>query len=319
MPDLPGANEQPDINDPKYGLNWEHFVEAYALYNGFMEDYFSEELRIHRENSGYRLVPLNEIEVAEENKRVPRDGYLSFYSDLLGFSAEAITTRTDSLPDFYGAALFAAKENPSVQVYLLSDSCLAFAQRTDVGELLAFANSVFGSWRADGMLPQCFIGFGSFAERRPFSEATPPNFFGTQVAGTALVDAVSIQKNQRPLGSRILVSELAALYLPTDLQVATDPRGKQELFADPAKHSSLFDCIYYLLCLRSHVRGTRAFRHYVWSAASRTIGSGYIVLKVAQESVAPHFDKRILDAVVRSIIRVAKQYKTVQGVTTDLC
>ena len=319
MPDLPEADEHPDTHGPKYALNWDHFVEAYSLYNGFMEEHFSEELRIHRENSGYRLVPLNEIKVAEENKRVPRDGYLSFYSDLLGFSAEVITTRADSLPDFYGAALFAAKENPKVQVFLLSDSCLAFAHRADAGEFLAFANSAFGSWRADGMRPQCFIGYGSFAVRRPFSEATPPNFFGTQVAGTALVDAVSIQKSHKPLGSRMLVSELAAPNLPKDVCLTTDPSGKQELFSDPAKHSSLFDCIYYLLCLRSQVRGSRAFRHYVWSAASRTVGSGYIVLKVAQKLVAPHFDKPVLDAVVRSIIRVTKQYKSIQGLTTGRC
>ena len=319
MPDLPEANEQTDVNDPKHGLNWEHFVKAYALYNGFMEDYFSEELRLHRENSGHKLMPLSEIKVAEENKRVPKDGYLSFYCDLLGFSAGMVTTRTDSLPDFYGAALFAAKNNPKVQVFLLSDSCLAFAHRTHVSEFLAFANSTLGAWRADGMLPQCFIGFGSFAERRPFSHATPPNFFGTQVSGTALVDAVSVQKNKSPLGSRILVSELAAPNLPTNVRVATDPNGNLELFLDPAEHSSLFECIYYLLCLRSQVRGTRAYKHYVWSAASSIVDSDNVVLKVAQELVAPHFDERVLDSVLRSIVRVAKQYKSTPNMATDRC
>ena len=324
MTDLPGAIQPHDSNDPKYGLSWEHYLEAFHLYSNFVHENFSEELRLHRDNNPGVLVPLDELKVATENELVPIDGYLSFFSDLLGFSADIVATGTDSLPDFYGAAFVSAKDHPNVQVFLLSDSCLAFTHHANAKEFLSFVSSIFGSWLADGMLPQCFIGHGSFAERRPDFGPTPANFFGTQVTGTALVDAVNIQKTQRPAGSRILVSESAARYLTADVRLATDPKGSLELLLKRPMQSCLFDCIYYLLCLRSQQTGTRVFKHYVWSAASRTLDGSKQMLKIAQALVAPYFDEGALERILRSVDRVLRKYKLTSieqpctGATTEI-
>ena len=63
---------------------------------------------------------------------------------------------TDSLPDFYGATLFSAAENPSINVYLFSDTCVAFAPSSEGPRFLNFVSVIFSRWLDDGMVPQCF-------------------------------------------------------------------------------------------------------------------------------------------------------------------
>lgn len=137
------------------------------------------------------------LAIHPENAIVPAPDYLCVYADLLGFSREIQSPGPDSLPDFFGAALVGAGEWPAVNVYLLSDSLLATAPVPAASELIQMVVHVTDNWRADGMFPQLAIGYGTFAERRPFREITPPNFFGIQIAGTSLIDAVNAHKIAR--------------------------------------------------------------------------------------------------------------------------
>ena len=174
-------------------------------------------------------------------------------------------------------------------------------------------STALGNWLADAMLPQCFIGYGSFAERRPLSELAPDNFFGVQITGTALVDAVNIQKTAKPLGSRILISESATDNLPQDLRLAKDSEGNVELLWDRPKQFHLQDCIYYLLCLRGQEPGTRAFKHYIWSAASRALGGGDWVLGVAQNLARPYFGDGSFEEISSLMDHVLKGYQSIRG------
>ena len=298
-----------DTNDTRRGLNWQHYIDAFKLYYKFMNDHFSEELQSHREKNPQLYVPTDKIRVSAENKLTPRDGYLAFYCDLLGFSAEIIGSGTDSLPDYYGAALVSAMDNPDVQVYLLSDSCLAFATIENVESFLKFVSFIFPQWLADGMLPQGFVGYGSFVERKPDFGPLPENFFGTQVTGTALVDAVNIQKNNKPLGSRILISESSIKKLPSGIRTAVDADGNIELILEHPRQFCLLECIYYLLCLRTQKSGTRPFEHCIWSAVSRTLYGDTLILEIASDLVKPYFGERELNNIVGSINYILEKYK----------
>ena len=127
-------------------------------------------------------------------------------------------------------------------------------------------------------------------ERTPFLDVQPPNFFGTQMAGTAVADAVNLLKGEhieqdtekkereeecKPLGSRILLSPAAGSHWPRERAklVVSDGRGN-EFVPERSVSSCLFDCVYYLLCLRGHEPGSRPFGHYVWSFASRVRAAG---------------------------------------------
>ena len=313
MHDLSESNDPNEINDPNRGSNWQHYTEALQLYHEFMNHHFSEALRTHRERNREQYVRPEQVQPMEENQNLPVDGYLSLYCDLLGFSSEIVRSGTDSLPDYYGAAFVSAKANPNVQVYLLSDSCIAFAPKNQAGNLLNFMSTAVGNWVAEGMLPQCFIGYGSFAERRPLSELAPDNFFGVQITGTALVDAVNIQKKTKPLGSRMLISESATNHLPEDFRLATDGQGNVEMLWDRPKQFHLHDCIYYLLCLRGQKPGTRAFGHYIWSAASRAFGGGDWVLSAARNLARPHFDERRFEEISGLMDHVLESYQSIRA------
>ena len=311
MTDLHQTSQPNNFNDPSRSLHWQHYSDAFRIYSKFLNDNFSKELQKHRKNNSDKHVRVDDIEVTEENKSLPIDGYLAFYCDLLAFSAEIIGSGTDSLPDFYGAAFVYASQNPDVQVYLLSDSCLAFAHKDNADNFLSFVSSIFGELLADGMLPQCFIGYGSFAERKPYFGPIPANFFGTQVTGTALVDAVNIQKSYKPLGSRILLSESAIDNLPAGIRVAKDIEGAKELFCDRPLQFCLFDCIYYLLRLRSLEPGTRPFDHCIWSVASRTMASRNWILEIARGLVEPLFDGSRFAEIVDSINSVLNKFELI--------
>ena len=236
------------MNNSSLGSNWEHYLEAFRAYSEWVEHKFPDALRNHEGSNPELYKPLEDISVAEENKRLAVDGYLALYADLLGFSDEIGETGFDPLPDFYGAALVSAANYPLVQVFLLSDSCLAFAPVKEVDSFLDFVFSIFGGWLADGMLPRCIIGYGSFVERRPFREETPPNFFGTQVTGTSLVDAANIEKRRRPLGARILLSDSALEYVPDRFSFARDADGNAELLPVIRLNSLVFTTLCIIFC-----------------------------------------------------------------------
>ena len=249
-------------NDSRpFFLNSKHYIDTYQILSKFMK---SQE--DHNEN----LTPTPTV--PEENRRLPVSDYFSFYSDLLGFTNEVSRGGMDSLPDYFGGAFTAAYDYPKVSVYLLSDSCIATTPKEDDDDFWQFVSSIFSRWRSNGLIPQCSIGFGSFVERKAFHDRRPKNFFGTQISGTALSDAANHQKTARAPGSRIIVSEKALHNWPNDKvdYLAFDGTHTEFLPTRPWTYC-LFDCVYFLLCLREHEPDSRAFQHYVWSFASTAI------------------------------------------------
>lgn len=230
------------------------------------------------------------LRVAEENRLLPVDGYFSFYSDLLGFTKEVSNGGMDGLRDYFGGALAAAAKNPKVSVYLVSDSCFAFAPVEEANEFVCFISDALPSWLSDGLMPRSSIGYGSFVARDPFPCTRPPNFFGTQITGTALPDAVEVLEVHKPSGSRILLSQCAWRHWPAQHAPLVMSDGQFKEFI-PERHLGhcLFEFVYYLLCLREHEPGTRQFKHYVWSCASRARAAGSGVLEIGATLVAPHF------------------------------
>ena len=306
---------QPDEDaDARTGWNWQHYLEAFRLYHDFVSSNFADALRSHGETNPGLYTPPGEVRIAEANELLPVEGYLSFYCDLLGFSSEIKGTGTDSLPDYYGAAFVSASENPAVKVYLLSDTCVAFAPVCEASSFLNFVSSVFFRWLADGMLPQCFIGHGSFVERRPDFGPCPANFFGTQVTGTALVDAVDLQKEAKPLGSRILLTQSAWENLPNDqlTTVVMDKRSNLEFLPKRGMQFDLFDCLYYLLCLRGLKLGGRVFDHYAWSYASRALRGGRGISVIAQKLATPCYGDSDIGKVLNAANAILEAYKPIQ-------
>ena len=297
-------------NQRSLSFNEENFFLASGIYRDFVERNFRDALRLHRENNPDQYIPLNEIVVHEENKLVPEDGYLALYCDLLGSSNEMVKFGTDGLPDYYGAALFYSGKYPKVKVYLISDSCLAFTKVEDSAEFAEFVSSVFFGWLADGLLPQCFIGYGTFVERRPDFGFSPKNFFGTQLAGTALVDAVNVEKESKPkpLGSRILLSISAQQNLPKNLKIVRDAEGVLEFLPARPMQFDLFDCIYYYMCASKLEPGTRVFGHYVHSIASRAMRCGTSILGTAYDLSKQHFKEGELEHVGNAVDSVLKNY-----------
>jgi hypothetical protein len=138
--------------------------------------------------------------------------------------------------------------------------------------------------------------YGSFVERSPEFGGVPSNFFGRQVVGTALVDAARIEK-QKPFGARILVSPSAFQHWPETekhlvIWLPKVPKKEIEYLPERPKQFDLFDCIYYLLCLRDHPEDTNSFRHYIWSIASRCARLGSDLGTVAAELVAKEYNNK---------------------------
>ena len=296
---------------PKVSMNNQSFFKAFEIHHAFLEEHFRDALRHHREKNPEQYMPIEDIHIHEENKLVPEEGYLSFYCDLLGSSNEIVNFGTDSLPDYYGAALISSAEHPAVKVYLLSDSCLAFSKVQDQSEFVGFVSTVFSRWLADGMLPQCFIGYGTFVDRRPDFGFTPKNFFGTQLAGTSLVDAADIEKKSKPLGSRIILSTSARQKLPSHLRIVKDGNGNLELLPSRPWQYDFFDCIYYSLCLSNLKPNTRVFDHYVYSLASRAMRLGTSILGTAYDLSKQHFREGALENVRNVVDSVLNNYSEV--------
>jgi hypothetical protein len=296
-------------------LNWRNFVDAWKVYNRFIQENFAESVRAHREAHPERYVPIDQIHVTPENLKKPEDDYFALFSDILGFSVE-VSKGVDSLPDFYGAAFVGACEERNVRVYVLSDSCFAFCAATNAQAFLGFTRRFIDSIQADGIMHQSFIGYGSFVERSPEFGGVPSNFFGRQVAGTALVDATRIKKQKpKPLGARILVSPSAFQHWPEAEKhlVIRLPNEEIEYLPERPMQFDLFDCIYYLFCLRDHPDGENSFQHYIWSIASRCARLGSDFGTLAAKLVVTEYDNRAnFETVLLRVNEVIDIYRKAQ-------
>jgi len=279
----------------------DHFSDAWRIYLKFVEENFAAEVQAHRDRNQARYVKTADLHVAPENLKVPQPGHFALYTDVLGFS-EGVSQGHDSLPDFYGWALVGAHRHPGIQVFVLSDTCLAVSAREQCDSLFDFAAEYADSLQGDGILHQTYVGFGSFVERRPQFSIDPRNFLGTQVVGTAVVDAVELAK-VRPLGSRILVSRNAFAEATETVQesIVQLPNGECEYLPKRAPQYDLFDLIYYSLCLRGRAQDSRVYRHYIWSIASRTARLGSelsgIAVALVSESDSAFRSEEVLSAV----------------------
>jgi len=303
-----------DNDDRPHFLNEDHYRQAFILHTKFVNSI---------RNSTEEPAPQTDIDlsalreprlaVPEENRLLPVDGYFSFYSDLLGFTKEVSNGGMDSLPDYFGGAFGSAALNPSVSAYLFSDSSFAFARAEDTICFVRFYARTFSRWLSNGLIPRCSIGYGSFVSRNPFPDNRPPNFFGTQITGTAVSDAAGVvEGDDPPRGSRILMSESAWRHLPGrfDPFVASNG-GLKEFFPERHRTEYLFDCVYYLLCLRDHEPSTDPFNHYVWSFASRAKAAGTAVARVATDLAAPHCDEGRLRIALDRILEIVRSYQSV--------
>ena len=135
-------------------LNWKHYQEAFQIVTDFADsvrpDSETSPLRDDAGSVPQRPMPV----VPEENRRLPVDGYFSFYADLLGFTREVSNGGMDSLPDYYGGIFTAATACPKVNAYLLSDSCFAFAPGEVVDDFIRFVSTVFSRWLTNGLVPR---------------------------------------------------------------------------------------------------------------------------------------------------------------------
>ncbi len=319
--------ETADPDPDRYGesdcrpsfLNRKHYCQALHATRDFAKRQSWDRLLQTNQASPFRLVPREQLLIAEDNKLLPIDGYFSFFSDLLGFSSEVARGGMDCLPDFYGGALVAAYMNPKVRVYLLSDSCLAFAPVNEGPEFIQFVTTIMSRWLLNGLIPRSAIGYGSFVERNPFSDSKPANFFGIQVTGTALANAADFLKANKPLGSRIILTADAWSHWPSDHAgfIGLDGNGNREFFLDRTSQQCLFDCVYYLLCLREHERDSRAFKHYIWSFASRAVRGKVSIRKLATEIAAPYYgdvDRDVdLVTIMCKIDEVFKKYESAES------
>ena len=297
-----------------FSLNWAHYLEAHKIVQAFATRNQADSERGNDRSTPIGRRSTEPPRIPEENSLLPVDGHFSFFSDLLGFSKEVSLGGMDSLPDYYGAAFVAAGEHRNVHVYLLSDSCIAFAPAASANEFVRFVDGVVSNWLADGLMPQCVIAYGSFVERRPFAGEQPPNFFGTQITGTSLPDAVIFLKNKRPAGSRILMTDAARSNWPSkhSERIIADGHRRHEFLPQRTSAQRLFDCVYYLLCLREHDPEKSAFDHYVWTFASRSIGGVRGLPKLAIELVSPAYADRCvtsLETVISRIKRVVDLYE----------
>ena len=308
-------NIDPESNEDRAKLDprTEHYTEALRLYLGFVSENFPDAVRSQREANPGLKVPFERFSVAEANQLQPVEGYFCLFCDLLGFSADMVESGNDDLPDFYGTALVSADENPSINVYLLSDTCVAFAPSSEAARFLNFVSVIFSRWLDDGMVPQGFVGYGSFVERKPDLGPPPANFLGTQIAGTALINAADVQKT-KPLGSRILVTQSAFDNLPIDQRahIVLDRKGNLEFLPQRGSQFDLLDCLYYLQYLRTLDPGTHVFDHYIWSYASRALRSGRGISEIALNLVEPYMGNDRIQTVIDAVDDVLDAYQDLQ-------
>ncbi len=260
----------------RLAMSESRFFQAWQIYLSYLEEHFADALRAYRARDNISFLPLDSIRVSPENQKDPLPDHLVLFSDILGFS-EGVVQGSDSLPDFYGRALVGAHQHPELRVYVLSDSCLVTCQ-TQYGEsLLTFARGFTSSIQQDGILHQTTLGAGTFTERKPEFFISPKNFLGTQVVGTAIVDAANLAKSGA-FGCRILVSDSALNELGSGAQelIVRLRNGEHEYMPDRPPQFDLLDGIHYALCLADHDQKSRVHEHYLWSLASRSARLGQI-------------------------------------------
>ena len=157
--------------------------------------------------------------------------YFALYCDLIGFSASMKEGGSPLLFDYYGATWAAAGLYPEIRTYLFSDSIGLLLKKK---MCIIFRDSLFLSY-PNGLRMAYFINafsvHGTFFEGRTNYGRPIPNFFGTEIDGTALVDAVNLQKS-KPLGARIIISESAEKNINQNSwsYVMKDKKGNLELF-----------------------------------------------------------------------------------------
>lgn len=265
-----------------------------------------------------------------ESAPVSSNEYFVIYCDLLGFSADMTSEGSSYIFDYYGAALTGASQYPSVKVYLLSDTFLAFVNAEEMSLIPDFLAWLANQWGADGLLPQFFIGYGTFIEGRSNFGFPVRNFFGAEISGTALVDAANLQKNH-PLGARIFISRSAVQHLPQDksfyvvqdkhgnlellLQksygIVQDEYGKLEYLLQESNSQYAYECYFYLLSLCRQKPG-RVFDHYVWSIASRAFMIGQIKFNQLAQKVATRYENSNITEIVNAVDEVLGWYRPVQ-------
>ena len=251
--------------------------------------------------------------------------YFAIYSDILGFSDDMTEEGSSFLFDYCGAILCGAELYPSIRIYLFSDSVVAFVEEKDVCYIPSFLAWITSQWSSDALLYQCFVGYGTFIEGRANWGFPVRNFFGAEIHGTALVDAAKIEKS-KPLGSRIIVSELARKHLPQDgsFIMVEDKSGYRELFLqeyhmlsrikdekqrmilDRSNRFHELNCFRYLLEIcKSGPNTGRKFKHQLFSVASCAFKIGEskfneLLQKAAQNSIG--IDINVIFDQVRKIV-----------------
>ena len=265
----------------------------------------------------------------QENALASPNKYFALYCDLLGFSDDMTDEGSSLLFDYYGTAWVGAGLYPSIRTYLFSDSLVAFVEEKDISLIPDFIAWHVNQWSADGLLYQCFIGYGTFIEGRSNFGSPLRNFFGSEIHGTALVDAANIQKT-KPLGARILMSQHSGKHLLNDqsFYIAKDKFDNLELFIQKSYeivqgkdgnkytlHKSdkhyINNCYYYLSILCNQKRN-RVFDHYVWSIASRVFKIGKIEFNKVIQRVDSKYTNRNIDVVIDAVDEILKGYKPVQ-------
>jgi hypothetical protein len=287
----------------------EHYSEAWKIYLGFVKEHFADALQAHHERNEGSYVSVDELHVAPENLKKPQSAHFVLYTDVLGFS-QGVSQGHDALPDFYGWALYGAHSHPEIRIFVLSDTCLAVSSSKHSDSLFTFASEYSDSLQGEGIVHQTYIGFGSFVERKPRFSIAPKNFLGTQVVGTAIVNAVELAKAQ-PLGSRILVSAraLSKASLAVQESILCLANGEREYLPQRAPQFDMFDCIYYCLCLRDYAQGSRVRDHYVWSIASRTARLGSELAGIAVGLVAQSDPAFRSEEILSAVNEVLAQYQ----------
>ena len=230
--------------------------------------------------------------------------------------------------DYYGAACSgAAAAYPTIRVYLFSDSIVAFVEERHSTFIPGFISRLVDEWFADGLLPQGFIGYGTFVEHRSNYGKPIPNFFGTEIHGTALVDAAKLHK-KKPLGARIFVSETAWQQLPENqaLTLMRDKNDHLELFLHEgyeivqsedgghkeilreSKRRYIFNCGHHWRCIDSCKPG-RIYDHYVWSIASSAFMIGRTEFERIIRGITPTYEETDIELVVNAVNEVLEGYK----------
>ena len=91
-----------------------------------------------------------------------------------------------------------------------------------------------------------------------------------------------------------------------------DKRSNLEFLPKRGMQFDLFDCLYYLLCLRGLKLGGRVFDHYAWSYASRALRGGRGISVIAQKLATPCYGDSDIGKVLNAANAILEAYKPIQ-------